>query len=255
MKNFYIKDIKISCCNLESSSDNAISYVKTEGKNYICVTDAGNLVNAYRKSPELKEAINKSFLSLPDGIPVAKIANLKGIKDIDRVAGQDFMKEVFIKTSGSDLKHFFLGDTDEILQALKKKLLAEYKINISGCYSPEFGTWTEKTNDEIIRRINEAEPDLIWVSLGGGKQEIWMKNNYKKLNKGLMTGVGAAFRFFTGDIKRAPVYIQKAGFEWLHRLAHQPGKMFKRYATTLPYFLIYSVQELFNSNSKINIKK
>lgn len=249
MKNFYIKDIKITCCNLDSSSEDAISFIRSNEKNYICVTDAGNLVNAHRKSSELKEAINNSFISLPDGIPVSKLAKLKGIQDIDRVAGQDFMKEVFKKTSDTDIKHFFLGDTDEVLNSLKEILTAEYKINISGSYSPEFGVWTEKTDIEIIRRINITNPDFIWVSLGGGKQEIWMKNNYMKLNKGLMAGVGAAFRFFTGDIKRAPLYMQKAGFEWLHRLAHQPGKMFKRYATTLPFFLIYSVQELFKSNS------
>ena len=78
-----------------------------------------------------------------------------------------------------------------------------------------------------------------------------MKNNYNKVNKGIMTWVGAAFRFFTGDIKRAPVFLQRAGFEWLHRLVHQPGKMFKRYASTLPFFMIYSVQELLKTNTKI----
>jgi N-acetylglucosaminyldiphosphoundecaprenol N-acetyl-beta-D-mannosaminyltransferase len=250
VKNFYIKDIKITCCNLESSSDNAISYIRSNGKNYICVTDAGNLVNAHRKSAELKEAINNSFISLPDGKPISKLAKLKGIENIDRVAGQDFMKIVFKKTSGTKLKHFFLGDTEDVLISLKEKLISEYNINISGSYSPEFGNWTDKTDSEIIRKINESEPDFIWVSLGGGKQEIWMKNNFKKLNRGLMTGVGAAFRFFTGDIKRAPEFIQKAGFEWLHRLVHQPGKMFKRYASTLPFFLIYSIEEFFKTNSK-----
>ncbi|HMS32690.1 MAG TPA: WecB/TagA/CpsF family glycosyltransferase [Ignavibacteria bacterium] len=249
MINFYIKDIKITCCDLDSSSENAISFIRSNGKNYICVTDAGNLVNAHRNSPELKDAINNSYISLPDGIPVSKLAKLKGIKDIDRVAGQDFMKEVFKKTSDTDIKHFFLGDTEDVLKSLKEKLKAEYKINISGSYSPEFGVWTEETDREIIRRINMTNPDFIWVSLGGGKQEIWMKNNFMKLDKGLMTGVGAAFRFFTGDIKRAPVFIQKSGFEWLHRLIQQPDKMFKRYATTLPFFLLYSVQELFKINS------
>ena len=250
MENFYIKDIKITCCNLESSSENAISYIRSNGKNYICVTDAGNLVNAHRNSPELKAAINNSFISLPDGKPISVLAKLKGIQNIDRVAGQDFMKEIFKKTSGTEMKHFFLGDTEDVLKVLKEKLHNKYNINISGSYSPEFGTWTEITDYEIIREINSSNPDFIWVSLGGGKQEIWMKNNYIKVNKGIMTGVGAAFRFFTGDIKRAPVFLQKTGFEWLHRLVHQPGKMFKRYASTLPFFLIYSLQELFKTNSK-----
>ena len=251
MINFYIKDIKVTCCNIESSSEDAISLIRSNGKNYICVTDAGNLVNAHRNSPELKESINNSFISLPDGMPITMLAKLKGIKNMERVAGQDFMKEIFRKTSCSDIGHFFLGDTEETLKDLTEKIKKEYDVRISGSYSPEFGEWDEKTDNEIIRILNGSGSDFIWVSLGGGKQEIWMKNNYMKLNKGIMTGVGAAFRFFTGDIKRAPLFLQKLGLEWLFRLIQQPGKMFTRYLRTLPFFLIYSSQEIFKTNSKL----
>ncbi|MBK8551326.1 MAG: WecB/TagA/CpsF family glycosyltransferase [Ignavibacteria bacterium] len=250
MENFYIKDIKITCCNLESSSEVAISQVKSGNTNYICVTDAGNLVNAHRKSPELKEAINNSFISLPDGRPISMLAKLKGVKDIERVAGPDFMEELFRKTSGTEIKHFFLGDTDEILKSLTEKISGKYNLKIAGTYSPEFGKANESSDNEIVRRINDSGTDIIWVSLGGGKQEIWMKNNYLKLNKGLMIGVGAAFRFFTGDIKRAPVIFQELGFEWFFRLIQQPGRMLKRYSSTLPFFLIYSAEEFFKTNSK-----
>lgn len=250
MKNFYIKDIKITCCNLENSSEGAISYIKSNNKNYICVTDVGNLVNAHRKFRELKEAINNSFYSLPDGRPISILARLKGIKDIDRVAGPDFMEELFRKTSGTEIKHFFLGDKDEILRALTEKISVKYNLKIAGTYSPEFGFNDDSSDNKIISRINASGADLIWVSFGGGKQEVWMKNNYLKLNKGLMIGVGAAFRFFTGDLKRAPLIFQKLGFEWFFRLIQQPGKMLKRYSSTLPFFLIYSTEEFFKTNSK-----
>lgn len=245
LNNFYFKDIKISCCDLDSSVKNTISQIKSGKPNYICVTDVGNLVNAHRKSSELRSAINQSFISLPDGRPISIFAKLKGIRNIDRVAGPDFMEEIFRQTSGTDVKHFFLGDTEEILKALRSKLRSKYDLKIAGSYSPEFGNWDSKTNEDIIKRINESGADLIWVSLGGGRQEIWMKNNFMKLNKGLMTGVGAAFRFFTGDIKRAPLVFQWLGFEWLFRLVQQPGKMFKRYSNTLPFFFVYSIQEFF----------
>jgi len=201
-------------------------------------------VNAHRNSPLLKKAINDSFISLPDGRPISILARLKGIKDMERVAGPDFMTEIFRKTSGSDIKHFFLGDTGDILEKLLKKINKNYDLQIAGSYSPDFGVWNKEIDEEIIKRINDSGADFIWVALGGGKQEIWMNENYNKLNKGIMTGVGAGFRFFTGDIKRAPLLFQKIGFEWLFRLVQQPGKMFGRYLSTLPFFVIYSFEEL-----------
>jgi len=154
------------------------------------------------------------------------------------------MTEIFRKTSGSDIKHFFLGDTGDILEKLLKKINKNYDLQIAGSYSPDFGVWNKEIDEEIIKRINDSGADFIWVALGGGKQEIWMNENYNKLNKGIMTGVGAGFRFFTGDIKRAPLLFQKMGFEWLFRLVQQPGKMFGRYLSTLPFFVIYSFEEL-----------
>ncbi len=251
MKNFYIKDIKISCCNLISSVNETISYMQLSGPNYICVTDAGNLVNAHRKFPELKEAINNSFLSLPDGKPISILAKLKGVKDIGRVAGPDFMDRMFKETSGTKLKHYFLGDTEEIHKILISQISGKYDLQIAGSFEPEFGKWDLHTNEEIINKINESGADIIWVSLGGGKQEVWMKNNYKKLNKGIMIGVGAAFRFYTGKIKRAPSLLQSLGLEWFFRLVQQPRKMFGRYVTTLPFFLIYSIQEAFRSGNSV----
>lgn len=210
----------------------------------------GNLVNAHRNSPLLKKAINNSFMSLPDGRPISLLAKLKGINHIDRVAGPDFMIEIFRKTSGKYFRHYFLGDTEDILKKLLEKINMEYDLQIAGSYSPEFGEWTDRTDTEIIKRINDSGADFIWIALGGGKQEIWMNQNYNKLNKGIMTGVGAAFRFYTGDIKRAPLIFQRLGFEWLFRLAQQPRKMFNRYLSTLPFFILYSIEELIMPNSK-----
>ncbi|MEO8209293.1 MAG: WecB/TagA/CpsF family glycosyltransferase [bacterium] len=248
--NFYFKEIKITCCNLYSSSEDTISQLKSGKPEYICVTDVGNIVSAYRKSNQLKEAINNSFISLPDGRPISIYANWKGIKNIERVAGPDFMNELFRKTSNTNIKHFFLGDTEKVQQVLKEKISENFNLHIAGSYSPEFGKWNNETDEEIIRRINGSQADLIWIALGGGLQEIWMMNNYKHLNKGIMIGVGAAFRFYTGQIKRAPLIFQKLGLEWLFRLIQQPVKMFGRYSTTLPFFFLYSFQEFFKTNSK-----
>lgn len=248
MQSFSFKGIKISVCTLKVAVDYTLNYIKTKKPAYICVTDAGNVVNAFRKSPELKCAINKSLISLPDGRPLSLFAGLKGIKGIDRAAGPDFMEKMFAATSDTDNGHFFLGDTDEILNKLIGKISSDHKIKISGTFSPKFGLWDDNYSNEIIKMINDSNADLIWVSLGGGRQEIWMMNNFFKLNKGIMTGVGAAFRFYTGEIKRAPEILQKSGFEWFYRFLQQPSKMFRRYLFTLPFFVYYSFGEYFKKS-------
>ncbi len=235
---------------MDSSSEETISQLKSGKPGYICVTDAGNIVTANRKSNDLKKAINNSFISLPDGKPISIFAKCKGIKNTDRVAGPDFMNELFSKTSNTKVKHFFLGDTEEVQHKLIDKISEKYKLQIAGSYSPGFGKWDKDTDKKIVKRISNSGADLIWIALGGGKQEIWMMNNYKNLNKGIMIGVGAAFRFYTAQIKRAPLIFQRLGLEWLFRLLQQPGKMFGRYSTTLPFFCIYFLQEFFKTNTK-----
>jgi N-acetylglucosaminyldiphosphoundecaprenol N-acetyl-beta-D-mannosaminyltransferase len=247
MKSIYIKGVKVCICEMSSAVNETMFLISTGKPAYICVTDAGNVVNAYRNSSELRKAINDSDLSLPDGSPISILAGMKGIEGIGRVAGPDFMQKIFEQTSDTKLSHFFLGDTNEILKKLMKDLKTTYNIQIAGFYSPPFDNWSSATDDEIVKRLQISNADFIWVSLGGGKQEVWMMKNHKRLDKGVMIGVGAAFRFLTGDIQRAPLFMQKTGLEWLYRLIQQPGKMFGRYAGTLPYFAAYSIQELFNN--------
>lgn len=245
LKNFYFKGIKVTCCNLDSAVRSTLAQINCGEPGYICVTDAGNIVNAVKRNSRLREAINNSLISLPDGRPISIFAGLKGIRDITRVAGPDFMEEIFSKSAQYGLKHFFLGDTDEIQNKLIKKVSSIYKIQIAGNYSPEFGNPDRESNSLIIKKINESGADIIWVSFGGGRQEVWMMDNYRELRKGVMVGVGAAFRFYTGKIKRAPKIFQQLGLEWFFRLVQQPEKMFKRYITTLPYFALYSFKEFF----------
>jgi exopolysaccharide biosynthesis WecB/TagA/CpsF family protein len=251
MKSIYIKGVRVNVCEIDSAINAALALAESSAPSYICVTDAGNIVNSYRHSEELREAINSSAISLPDGRPISILAKMKGIKGIERVAGPDFMQKMFEQTSGRNISHFFLGDTEEFLVKFIRSISEKYNIEIAGHFSPPFGKWTEQTDSLIAEKINESRADLIWVSLGGGKQEVWMMSNHKNLTKGVMIGVGAAFRFLSGDIKRAPILMQRAGLEWFYRLIQQPGKMGARYAGTLPYFALYSIQELLRNKMTV----
>ena len=102
-------------------------------------------------------------------------------------------------------------------------------INIVGMYSPPFRELTEEENECIVNEINKCSPDFVWVGLGAPKQDIWMYNNRDKLSNVKMMGVGAAFNFFAGTVKRAPKIYQKLGIEWFYRLIKEPKHLWKRY--------------------------
>ena len=88
----------------------------------------------------------------------------------------------------------------------------------------------------MVERINAARADFVWVGLGAPKQEKWMYEHKGRIN-GLMIGVGAGFDYFAGNIKRAPMWMQKCSLEWLYRLMQDPKRLFKRYLVTNTKFL------------------
>jgi N-acetylglucosaminyldiphosphoundecaprenol N-acetyl-beta-D-mannosaminyltransferase len=107
-------------------------------------------------------------------------------------------------------------------------------------YSPPFRKLSKDEDVAIIERINETNPDFIWVGLGAPKQEIWMADHQGRVN-GFMVGVGAAFDYFAENISRAPKWMQKANLEWLYRLMQDPKRLFKRYLHTNPKFIWHAM--------------
>ena len=103
-------------------------------------------------------------------------------------------------------------------------------------YSPPFRPMTEDEDKAIVERINETEPDFVWVGLGAPKQEKWMAAHQGRV-KGLMVGVGAGFDYYAGNIERAPEWMQKRNLEWVYRLIQDPKRLFGRYWHTNTKFI------------------
>lgn len=182
---------------------------------YICLTDVSNLMVA-SKNESMRTAINESLLSLPDGTPLVWFAWMAGCKEIERISGASLLQGLLEDLHG--YRHYLLGDTEETIAkviARAKELSAD--IDISG-HSPPFKDFDEADNRHMLDKIRNARPDIIWVCFGGGKQECWMYKNFSALDSGVMIGVGAAFRFFTGELITPPLIFQKLGLQWLFRI-------------------------------------
>ena len=151
------------------------------------------------------------------------------------------MPELFKMSEEMGYKHFFYGSTERTLELLKDNLQQKYpKLQIVGMYAPPFRQLTDKEDEEVIQRINEEKPDFLWVGLGAPKQEVWMASHKNKISA-VMIGVGAGFDFHAGVVKRAPVWMQRSGLEWLYRLFQDPKRLWKRYVVTNSKFIWYEI--------------
>lgn len=205
-------------------------YQKWSGS-YICVANVHTTVMSY-EDPEYRKIQNRAVLALPDGMPLSVLCKKRGFHKAERVTGPDFMLEMLRLSETEGYRHYFYGSTQETLDAMKKRLESEFPYAVvAGMYAPPFRSLTREEDKRIAGQINQVSPDFIWVGLGAPKQEIWMAEHEGKV-KGLMVGVGAAFDYFSENIKRAPGWMQKCSLEWLYRLLQDPVRLFKRYLKT-----------------------
>ena len=234
-----------SIARTEEAVLHVIRHAKELAGQYVCFSNVHTSVMA-RESKEYASVLNDSAFTFPDGNPIAVLQRKSGLIGAERVAGPDFMEHMFRDTADGNISHFFYGATQETLDLLKENLERKYPgINIKGLYSPPFRELTQEEDQADVDMINASGADIIWIGLGAPKQEKWMKAHKGRVN-GVMMGVGAGFDFHAGTIKRAPVWIQKIGLEWLYRLFQDPGRLIKRYViTNVKFFWYLLVDTLF----------
>ncbi len=208
---------------------------------YICFSNVHTTVMAH-DDKAYRDILNGSSYTFADGAPVAKLIRKKGYKDAERVAGPDFMEKMFELSDREPSlgSHYFYGSQERTLSLLKKNLTERYpKLKIAGMYSPPFRELSREEDIEMTDMIRASGAEFIWIGLGAPKQERFMAGHAGCFD-GVMLGVGAGFDFHAGTIERAPESFQRAGFEWLYRLAKDPKRLFKRYLVTNTKFLLYT---------------
>lgn len=204
---------------------------------YICVSNVHTTVTAY-EDPDYCAVQNGGVMAIPDGGPLSTVGRKRGYKNMERTTGPSLMGEIFKITAQKGYRHFFYGSKQETLGLLEEKLNEKYPgIQIAGMYSPPFRSLTDEEDADVIKMINEAKPDFVWVGLGAPKQENWMADHQGKID-GLMVGVGAGFDYYAGNIQRAPQWMQKWNLEWVYRLIQDPKRLFQRYWHTNTKFIL-----------------
>lgn len=239
MKNINFFGTKISWICEKGQLKIINDLIKRKVATYITYSNVHVIVTG-KKNIALQRAINNACIASPDGKPLSVIGRLKGAKCMEKCSGPDMMIKIIENGLEYGYKHYFYGSEENTLKKLEENLVQSYpEINIVGMYSPPYRELTDEEDKVIIDRINDAKPDCIWIGLGAPKQEIWMYNHKNSFAQGIMFGVGAAFDFYAQTQKRAPIWMQKCGLEWFHRILKEPKRLWKRYLVTNTLFLLY----------------
>lgn len=200
-----------------------------------------NTINTYsytvaKRDQAFEEALSSSDVLLPDGIGIVWASKLfkKAQPLKNRITGWDLFThemERLAKSGGG--KCFFMGSSDRILEIIKQKAAEQYPNIEIVTYSPPYrDEFSDEENDAMVKAINDADPDLLWIGMSAPKQEKWLARNWDKLNIHCHAGsIGAVFSFFAGTEKRAPKTWCSLGLEWLYRFIQDPGRLWPRYVT------------------------
>jgi N-acetylglucosaminyldiphosphoundecaprenol N-acetyl-beta-D-mannosaminyltransferase len=223
------------------SWDDAIKRIMRWGKaresRYVCICNVHSVVTT-TQDIEFKMAINNADMSTPDGAPIAWALRRFGFRTQERINGPDLMWKYLTLAEDAAQKVFFYGSTEETLRKLRVVLAKQFpRLQIAGTYSPPFRPLTRQEDHEIVEMINSSGANVVFVGLGCPKQEKWMADHRGRI-RAVMIGVGAAFDYHSGVVKRAPLWWQRNGLEWLYRLGSEPRRLFLRYAVTNTLFVI-----------------
>jgi N-acetylglucosaminyldiphosphoundecaprenol N-acetyl-beta-D-mannosaminyltransferase len=248
MDEVIIGGVPIDNLSLNECVEKILNFVKQyqyTGKNhYVATVNVDFLVNALEwkfnnkaRHPELLEILRKADIATADGMPIVWLSKILQTPIKTRVAGSDLLPHIAEQAAQKNISIFLLGgqgDSAEKTAALLKN--RHPKLTIAGTYSPRVYTEgepmlsSEQEDKHIINKINESNADIVFIGFGNPKQELWFNRNRKHLKVAVGIGVGGSFDFITGQVKRAPLWMQNTGLEWLYRISQDPGRLWKRYA-------------------------
>ena len=221
-----------------------------------------NTINAHsfnvaQKDELFAEALKNGDYLIPDGASILKACKWLKAKSQprERIAGWDLfafeMQRLNDKGEmiGDKPRVMFMGSSEKVLAKIRENAAVDYPnldvVTYSPPYKPEF---SDEDNKAIIKAINDADPDLLWIGMTAPKQEKWTYSHWNELNIHCHVGtIGAVFDFYAGTAKRAPKWWQEHSLEWLYRLCIEPKRMWRRYLLGNPLFMWNIIKEKFSS--------
>jgi N-acetylglucosaminyldiphosphoundecaprenol N-acetyl-beta-D-mannosaminyltransferase len=226
-----MKTVKILNTTISKTSLVEVSNIlNTENSLKVAICNTNTVVRSYRDD-QLSKIINSFDIKTPDGFPVAKSSSILYKNSQRRVDGYNVLLKTINDGLTKNTSHYFYGSEDFVLKKMIVKLRNDFpNINIVGSSSPPVGSYDELVQEGYVKDIIDAEPDIVWVSLGFPKQELFINLFQEKYSvESNLVGIGAVFEWVAGTKIKAPEFLANLGLEWLLRLAQEPKRLFRRY--------------------------
>lgn len=199
------------------------------------VTANAEIIMMCQQDKEYNNIVSEQAdLVLPDGAGAVWAGRYLGNEVPERVAGFDLYNQLLKLSADKGYKAYFFGGAPGVAEAAKNKAEELYSgVQIVGCRN---GYFTEAEEEAIIKEINDAAPDMLFVALGAPKQEKWLVKYRNQLKPRVLMGIGGSFDVLAGKMERAPKWMQEASLEWAFRLYKQPSRFMRMLA--LPKFVL-----------------
>jgi N-acetylglucosaminyldiphosphoundecaprenol N-acetyl-beta-D-mannosaminyltransferase len=240
----HVLGVEVDAIDMKGALTHVATALRESRKGYVCVAGVHGIMEAQR-SPLVAQIYAGSEMTIPDGMPLVWVGHRQGHTSMQRVTGPDLMLEIFRRKEFSKVTHFLYGGVEGVADELREKLTERFPwVRIVGTCTPPFHELSPDEEKELVARIGELKPDIIWIGIGCPKQELFMSRYLPLLETKLMFGVGAAFDYHTGRIRDCSDWIKQAGLQWLHRLMQDPRRLWRRYLSTNPAFIWHIALQL-----------
>ena len=229
----------------ETTVKEVANILNTSSETRVAICNANTLVRCSKNS-QLKDVVDNFTIKTPDGFPVAKALSFLSKQKFSRVDGYKVFLQTIEEGISKSKKHYFFGNNEKTTTLMIENLVKMFpEIIISGYHCPEF-----MTADELVfnnkETIKELDADIIWVSLGFPKQELFIDQLYNEIKpKANIVGVGAVFEWMSGEKRKAPEWMANLGLEWFLRLIQDPKRLYKRYFIDNTLFILYFLRQVF----------
>jgi N-acetylglucosaminyldiphosphoundecaprenol N-acetyl-beta-D-mannosaminyltransferase len=228
--------MRVDAGTYASASKRVLAWsLQREGR-YVCVANVHMLMET-RDSAEFRSIVNGADMVTSDGMPLVWLLRWRGCREAERVYGPDLMLHICADATTAGVPIALFGGSDDVLQGVTAVLLRRFPLlKIVAVIAPPFGPFTEAQDDAFARELEASGARIVFVGLGCPKQERWMAAMRGRV-PAVFLGVGAAFNFHAGKVRQSPAWLQRAGLEWLFRLAMEPRRLWRRYLWHNPRFV------------------
>lgn len=209
-----------------------------------------------RTDEALQSAYSGAALTVADGMPLVWMSRIVGDPLPGRVPGSDLVPRIF-EASPAGTRVYLLGAAEDSSLGAAAAIQRDFPhLNVVGRLSPPFGfERSEEWSEKITSHIRQCDADVIVVGLGAPKQETWVARHAHRLPGTTVLCAGATIDFLSGAVQRAPVWAQKTGLEWLHRMVSDPKRLIKRYTKDAAYVPLLIAHDAWSRITSVNAHK